>query len=179
MLWHRGCRWPPARGRDEDPASPPMRQKPSARVSCNPAIGGIGKKPSGQNRRFGRRHGAMAADKGGIQFRVLNSAKALPYAPLAPNRSTSCTKRRFRLENQANLWIFQQTADDLIVRAGQSAGRCHPNGPAFHGRQRGADHRHLGRTYPHRPAELLKAAAGDPPSSPWPTPARAAAASVA
>jgi len=86
-------------------------------MSCNPAIGGIGK--SHLVREIDALGGAMAlaADKGGIQFRILNSRKG------AAVRATRAQADRIRykaairdtLENQANLDIFQQAADDLIV----------------------------------------------------------------
>ena len=86
-------------------------------MSCNPAIGGIGK--SHLVKEIDALGGAMAeaTDKGGIQFRVLNSRKgpAVRATRAQADRVLYKAAIRERLENQANLWIFQQAADDLIV----------------------------------------------------------------
>ena len=86
-------------------------------MSCNPAIGGIGK--SHLVREIDALGGAMAlaADKGGIQFRILNSRKgaAVRATRAQADRIRYKAAIRHTLENQANLDIFQQSADDLIV----------------------------------------------------------------
>ena len=86
-------------------------------MSCNPAIGGIGK--SHLVREIDALGGAMAlaADKGGIQFRILNSRKgaAVRATRAQADRVRFKAAIRHTLENQANLDIFQQAADDLIV----------------------------------------------------------------
>ncbi len=86
-------------------------------MSCNPAIGGIGK--SHLVREIDALGGAMAlaADKGGIQFRILNSRKgaAVRATRAQADRIRYKAAIRHTLENQANLDIFQQAADDLIV----------------------------------------------------------------
>ncbi|MES9815394.1 MAG: tRNA uridine-5-carboxymethylaminomethyl(34) synthesis enzyme MnmG [Candidatus Thiodiazotropha sp.] len=86
-------------------------------MSCNPAIGGIGK--GHLVKEVDALGGIMAhaADLGGIQFRILNSRKG------AAVRATRAQADRVRykaavrnaLENQANLEIFQQAVDDLLV----------------------------------------------------------------
>ena len=86
-------------------------------MSCNPAIGGIGK--SHLVKEIDALGGAMAeaTDRGGIQFRVLNSRKGPAVRATRAQADRVLYKAAIRetLENQANLWIFQQAADDLIV----------------------------------------------------------------
>src|SRR5450830_1907471 len=93
-------------------------------MSCNPAIGGIGK--SHLVKEIDALGGvmAMATDKGGIQFRVLNSRKgpAVRATRAQADRILYKAAVRETLENQANLWIFQQAADDLIVEQDQVRG---------------------------------------------------------
>ncbi len=86
-------------------------------MSCNPAIGGIGK--SHLVKEIDAMGGAMAlaTDKGGIQFRVLNGSKGPAVRATRAQADRVLYKAAVRsiLENQANLDIFQQAADDLIV----------------------------------------------------------------
>ena len=86
-------------------------------MSCNPAIGGIGK--SHLVKEIDALGGAMAVatDLGGIQFRVLNSRKGPAVRATRAQADRVLYKAAIReiLENQPNLWIFQQSADDLIV----------------------------------------------------------------
>ena len=86
-------------------------------MSCNPAIGGIGK--SHLVKEIDALDGAMATitDKAGIQFRVLNSRKgpAVRATRAQADRLLYKSAARWVLENQPNLQIFQQTADDLIM----------------------------------------------------------------
>jgi tRNA uridine 5-carboxymethylaminomethyl modification enzyme len=86
-------------------------------MSCNPAIGGIGK--SHLVREIDALGGAMAlaTDKGGIQFRVLNSSKGPAVRATRAQADRVLYKAAIRgmLESQPNLDIFQQAADDLIV----------------------------------------------------------------
>jgi tRNA uridine 5-carboxymethylaminomethyl modification enzyme len=86
-------------------------------MSCNPAIGGIGK--SHLVKEIDALGGAMAlaTDKGGIQFRVLNARKGPAVRATRAQADRILYKAAIRetLENQANLWIFQQAADDVIV----------------------------------------------------------------
>ncbi|MBC8652022.1 tRNA uridine-5-carboxymethylaminomethyl(34) synthesis enzyme MnmG [Pseudomonas sp. MTM4] len=93
-------------------------------MSCNPAIGGIGK--SHLVKEIDALGGAMATatDKSGIQFRVLNSRKgpAVRATRAQADRVLYKAAVRETLENQANLWIFQQAVDDLIVEADQVKG---------------------------------------------------------
>ncbi|MCQ4297966.1 tRNA uridine-5-carboxymethylaminomethyl(34) synthesis enzyme MnmG [Pseudomonas stutzeri] len=93
-------------------------------MSCNPAIGGIGK--SHLVKEIDALGGAMASatDKGGIQFRVLNSRKGPAVRATRAQADRVLYKAAIRemLENQPNLWIFQQAADDLIVEQDQVRG---------------------------------------------------------
>ncbi|WP_273022207.1 tRNA uridine-5-carboxymethylaminomethyl(34) synthesis enzyme MnmG [Rheinheimera sp.] len=86
-------------------------------MSCNPAIGGIGK--GHLVKEIDALGGAMAiaADKGGIQFRTLNSSKgpAVRATRAQADRQLYRAAIRHMLENQPNLSIFQQACDDLIV----------------------------------------------------------------
>jgi tRNA uridine 5-carboxymethylaminomethyl modification enzyme len=86
-------------------------------MSCNPAIGGIGK--SHLVKEIDALGGAMAlaTDRAGIQFRILNSSKgpAVRATRAQADRVLYKAAIRAMLENQPNLDIFQQAADDLIV----------------------------------------------------------------
>lgn len=93
-------------------------------MSCNPAIGGIGK--SHLVKEIDALGGAMAlaTDKGGIQFRVLNARKGPAVRATRAQADRILYKAAIRetLENQPNLWIFQQAADDLIVEQDEVRG---------------------------------------------------------
>lgn len=93
-------------------------------MSCNPAIGGIGK--SHLVKEIDALDGAMAkaADLAGIQFRVLNSRKgpAVRATRVQADRILYKAAIRDMLENQENLDIFQQAVDDLIVENDQVKG---------------------------------------------------------
>ncbi|GGY61668.1 tRNA uridine-5-carboxymethylaminomethyl(34) synthesis enzyme MnmG [Marinobacter zhanjiangensis] len=86
-------------------------------MSCNPAIGGIGK--SHLVKEIDALGGAMAkaTDHAGIQFRVLNSRKGPAVRATRAQADRVLYKEAIReiLENQPNLMLFQQAADDLIV----------------------------------------------------------------
>ena len=86
-------------------------------MSCNPAIGGIGK--GHLVKEIDAMGGIMAkaADRGGIQFRILNSRKgpAVRATRAQADRVLYKAAVREALEKQPNLSIFQQAADDLIV----------------------------------------------------------------
>ncbi|WP_192456223.1 tRNA uridine-5-carboxymethylaminomethyl(34) synthesis enzyme MnmG [Musicola keenii] len=86
-------------------------------MSCNPAIGGIGK--GHLVKEIDAMGGLMARaiDKGGIQFRILNSSKgpAVRATRAQADRVLYRQAVRTALENQPNLMIFQQAVDDLIV----------------------------------------------------------------
>ncbi|MEH6388897.1 tRNA uridine-5-carboxymethylaminomethyl(34) synthesis enzyme MnmG [Pseudomonas profundi] len=103
-------------------------------MSCNPAIGGIGK--SHLVKEIDALGGAMAraTDQAGIQFRVLNSRKgpAVRATRAQADRVLYKAAIRHALENQPNLWIFQQACDDLIVEQDQVRGVVTQMGLRFH-----------------------------------------------
>lgn len=86
-------------------------------MSCNPAIGGIGK--SHLVKEIDALGGIMAEaiDHAGIQFRVLNASKGPAVRATRAQADRALYKQKIRqtLEQQANLTIFQQAVDDLIV----------------------------------------------------------------
>ena len=88
-------------------------------MSCNPSIGGIGK--GHLVKEVDAMGGAMAlaTDEGGIQFRILNSSKgpAVRATRAQADRVLYKAAIRRRLENQPNLWLFQQAVDDLMVES--------------------------------------------------------------
>ena len=103
-------------------------------MSCNPAIGGIGK--SHLVKEIDALGGAMAiaTDKAGIQFRVLNSRKGPAVRATRAQADRVLYKAAIReiLENQPNLWIFQQACDDLLVEQGKACGVVTQMGMRFH-----------------------------------------------
>ncbi|HIM55006.1 MAG TPA: tRNA uridine-5-carboxymethylaminomethyl(34) synthesis enzyme MnmG [Gammaproteobacteria bacterium] len=86
-------------------------------MSCNPAIGGIGK--GHLVKEIDAMGGAMATaiDKAGIQFRTLNASKgpAVRATRAQADRVLYKAEIRYILENQENLSLFQQAVDDLII----------------------------------------------------------------
>ena len=93
-------------------------------MSCNPSIGGIGK--GHLVKELDALGGAMAAatDEAGIQFRILNSSKGPAVRATRAQADRSLYKQavRGRLENQENLWIFQQAVDDLVLEGDRVSG---------------------------------------------------------
>lgn len=102
-------------------------------MSCNPAIGGIGK--SHLVKEIDALGGAMAraTDRAGIQFRVLNSRKgpAVRATRAQADRVLYKAAIRHMLENQPNLTLFQQAADDLIVENDRVVGVVTQTGIRF------------------------------------------------
>lgn len=105
-------------------------------MSCNPAIGGIGK--SHLVKEIDALGGAMAkaTDLGGIQFRVLNARKGPAVRATRAQADRVLYKAAIRsiLENQENLSIFQQAVDDLIVENDEIRGVVTNIGLRFFGK---------------------------------------------
>ncbi|NNJ91456.1 MAG: tRNA uridine-5-carboxymethylaminomethyl(34) synthesis enzyme MnmG [Gammaproteobacteria bacterium] len=103
-------------------------------MSCNPAIGGIGK--GHLVKEIDALGGAMAkaADQAGIQFRILNSRKgpAVRATRAQADRVLYRAAIRKILENQPNLHIFQQAVDDLIIENDMIRGVITQMGLKFH-----------------------------------------------
>jgi tRNA uridine 5-carboxymethylaminomethyl modification enzyme len=93
-------------------------------MSCNPSIGGIGK--GHLVKEVDALGGAIAAatDVGGIQFRILNSSKgpAVRATRAQADRILYKAAIRHKLENQPNLWLFQQAVDDIILEGERVVG---------------------------------------------------------
>ncbi|OQP32096.1 tRNA uridine-5-carboxymethylaminomethyl(34) synthesis enzyme MnmG [Pantoea latae] len=102
-------------------------------MSCNPAIGGIGK--GHLVKEVDALGGLMATaiDKAGIQFRILNSSKgpAVRATRAQADRVLYRQAVRIALENQPNLMIFQQAVDDLIVENDRVVGAVTQMGLKF------------------------------------------------
>lgn len=105
-------------------------------MSCNPAIGGIGK--SHLVKEIDALGGAMAraTDRAGIQFRVLNGRKGPAVRATRAQTDRILYKAAIReiLENQPNLTLFQQSADDLIVENERVTGVVTQTGIRFLGK---------------------------------------------
>lgn len=103
-------------------------------MSCNPAIGGIGK--GHLVKEIDALGGAMAlaTDQGGIQFRILNASKGAAVRATRAQADRQLYKQAIRkiLENQPNLHLFQQEAADLIVENGSVEGVITQAGLQFH-----------------------------------------------
>ncbi|MEY1660652.1 tRNA uridine-5-carboxymethylaminomethyl(34) synthesis enzyme MnmG [Isoalcanivorax beigongshangi] len=103
-------------------------------MSCNPAIGGIGK--SHLVREIDALGGAMAraTDRAGIQFRVLNARKgpAVRATRAQADRVLYKAAIRSMLENQPHLTLFQQAVDDLIIEQDRCVGVVTTMGLRFH-----------------------------------------------
>ena len=105
-------------------------------MSCNPSIGGIGK--GHLVKEVDALGGAMAlaTDKGGIQFRILNSSKGPAVRATRAQADRVLYKAAIRrvLENQPNLWLFQQAVDDLMVEGDRVVGAVTQVGVRFRSR---------------------------------------------
>jgi tRNA uridine 5-carboxymethylaminomethyl modification enzyme len=105
-------------------------------MSCNPSIGGIGK--GHLVKEVDAMGGAMAlaTDEGGIQFRILNSSKGPAVRATRAQADRVLYKAAIRrmLENQPNLWLFQQAVDDLMVEGDRVVGAVTQVGIKFRAR---------------------------------------------
>ncbi len=93
-------------------------------MSCNPAIGGIGKGHLVKEVDALGGFMAQAIDHAGIQFRTLNASKgpAVRATRAQADRAVYKAVIRYKLENTPNLTLFQQSADDLMVENDQVIG---------------------------------------------------------
>ncbi|GLQ88931.1 tRNA uridine-5-carboxymethylaminomethyl(34) synthesis enzyme MnmG [Dyella flagellata] len=137
-------------------------------MSCNPAIGGIGK--GHLVKEIDALGGAMAqaADRAGIQWRTLNASKgpAVRATRCQADRALYKAAIRRTVETQANLDLFQQAVDDLLIEQGRVVGVVTQMGVSFRARSvvltAGtflAGKIHIG------PAQYAGGRAGDPPAS--------------
>ncbi len=137
-------------------------------MSCNPAIGGIGK--GHLVKEIDALGGAMAeaADRAGIQWRTLNASKgpAVRATRCQADRALYKAAIRRTVETQPNLELFQQAVDDLIIEGGRVSGVVTQMGLRFRARAvvltAGtflAGKIHIG------PAQYAGGRAGDPPAS--------------
>ncbi len=105
-------------------------------MSCNPSIGGIGK--GHLVKEVDAMGGAMAlaTDKAGIQFRILNSSKGPAVRATRAQADRILYKAAIRevLENQPNLWLFQQAVDDLMMEGDRVVGAVTQVGISFRSR---------------------------------------------
>jgi tRNA uridine 5-carboxymethylaminomethyl modification enzyme len=105
-------------------------------MSCNPAIGGIGK--GHLVKEIDALGGAMAlaADEAGIQFRTLNASKGPAVRATRAQADRQLYKQAIRrmLENQPNLTLFQQEAADLKIEGEQVVGVVTQSGIEFRAR---------------------------------------------
>jgi tRNA uridine 5-carboxymethylaminomethyl modification enzyme len=137
-------------------------------MSCNPAIGGIGK--GHLVKEIDALGGAMAraADRAGIQWRTLNASKgpAVRATRCQADRALYKAAIRRLVETQANLDLFQQAVDDLLIENGRVTGVVTQMGLSFRARSivltAGtflAGKIHIG------PAQYAGGRAGDPPAT--------------
>lgn len=105
-------------------------------MSCNPSIGGIGK--GHLVKEVDALGGAMAlaTDYSGIQFRTLNGSKGPAVRATRAQADRVLYKAAIRqmLENQENLWLFQQAVDDLLLEGGRVVGALTQAGITFKGK---------------------------------------------
>lgn len=105
-------------------------------LSCNPSIGGIGKSHLVKEVDVLGGIMAQAADLAGIQWRTLNASKGPAVRATRAQMDRNLYKQAIRsaLENQANLFIFQQSVDDIILQSNRIVGVVTQMGLQFYAR---------------------------------------------
>src|SRR4051812_31169641 len=105
-------------------------------MSCNPSIGGVGK--GHLVKEIDALGGAMAnaTEQAGVQFRILNSSKGPAVRATRAQADRILYKQaiRHRLENQPNLYLFQQAVDDLLIEGARVVGAITQAGIKFKAR---------------------------------------------
>jgi tRNA uridine 5-carboxymethylaminomethyl modification enzyme len=103
-------------------------------MSCNPAIGGIGKGHLVKEVDALGGAMAMAADRAGIQWRTLNASKGPAVRATRCQADRALYKAAIRriVESQPNLELFQQAVDDLLIESGRVTGVVTQMGVSFH-----------------------------------------------
>ena len=122
-------------------------------MSCNPAIGGLGK--GHLVREIDALDGLMGrvADQGGIQFRVLNRRKGPAVRGLRAqaDRKLYAAAMQAAISQTPNLQVFEAEADDLVITNGRVCGVKFADGRETRLRRGGSHHRHLSaRPHPYR-----------------------------
>src|SRR5205814_8717610 len=104
-------------------------------ISCNPYIGGIGKRHLVKEVDALGGAMAIATDEAGIQFRILNSSQGPAVRATRAQADRLLYKQaiRSRLENQPNLTLFQQAVDDLTIVGDRISGVVTQLGARFEG----------------------------------------------
>ena len=127
-------------------------------MSCNPAIGGIGK--GHLVKEIDALGGAMARaiDRAGIQFRTLNASKGPAVRATRAQADRVLYKKAIRsiVENQPNLALFQAEVADLRIDGGRVAGIVTAVGPRVRGARRRAHGRHVPRRQDSRRARAVR-----------------------